>query len=310
MVTIGEPCTDIRNQCINKMYFLFGHQIQLKQFDCAHEDIQGGPIRPSVNIFVKVTNGCNAHCAFCCNAGAKPIERFDMGKLEDVILEVKRQGIIVNRLNVTGGEPAVVPQRVEQLLEIMNKPNMQDVHVHLNTNGLLTDSQKMMRNPRWDSISVSLHHYDHKKLEEIYGISFQKDVFNFKGIDMMKVNASCNLIKGYIDSTEEAHHMMDFCLDHGFTRLGFVGLMNVNDFCRERMISLDTLQLSKVPHCYFTESKHRGPDCRCSNYQYNRHLRVLDVYMRHYVNPHYCKSSLLYDGQYLRQGFHDNNIIY
>jgi hypothetical protein len=36
----------------------------------------------------------------------------------------------------------------------------------------------------------------------------------------------------------------------------------------------------------------------------------LEIYMRNYCNFHYCESSLLYDGAYLRQGFHDDNIIY
>jgi hypothetical protein len=32
--------------------------------------------------------------------------------------------------------------------------------------------------------------------------------------------------------------------------------------------------------------------------------------MRNYMNPNYCESSVVFDGQHLRQGFHDNNIIY
>lgn len=289
---------------------LFGKPILLKTHGCNHDDCQGRPIPPSVNIFVKVTNGCNAHCAFCSNAGAEPINGFDIQKLERIITEIKAQGIFVNRVNITGGEPACVPKRVESLLEMMDKDGMRDIHLHLNTNGLLTSSQELMRAPRWDSISVSLHHYNLAKLSELYGVTITKDAFQFRDIDMMKVNASCNLIRGYIDSTEQAHRMMDFCLDRDFTRLGFVGLMPVNSYCRERLVRLDELRLSDIPHCYFTESKNRGSDCKCSNYLYNRQLKVLDIYMRHYSNPKYCESSLLYDGQFLRQGFHSDNIIY
>lgn len=57
-------------------------------------------------------------------------------------------------------------------------------------------------------------------------------------------------------------------------------------------------------------SHDRGKDCKCSNYLYNNGGQVLEVYMRHYANYQYCESSLLYDGQHLRQGFHDDNIIY
>ncbi len=289
---------------------LFGHTIVLKAVGCSHDETPGTPVPPCVNIFVKVTNGCNAHCMFCSNAGAEPVSCFDLEKLKTVLLEVIHTGLFVNRLNVTGGEPACVPQRVEQLLEMMDEPDFKHIHVHLNTNGLLPNSQQLMRHPRWDSISVSLHHYDLNKLSHLYGVPIHEDVFHFNGIDMMKVNASCNLIRGYIDNVHEAHKMMDFCLDHGFTRLGFVGLMPVNDFCRKNMVNLDELLLSDIPHCHFTESQHRGKDCKCSNWLYNNNLRILEVYMRHYANPQYCESSLLYDGQYLRQGFHDNNIIF
>lgn len=104
--------------------------------------------------------------------------------------------------------------------------------------------------------------------------------------------------------------MMNFCLDLGITRLGFVALMDVNAYCHERFVPLSALQLDTIPHCYFTESRNRGRNCCCSNYLYNRNLRVLDIYMRHYVNRAYCESSLLFDGKHLRQGFGSDNIIF
>ena len=147
-------------------------------------------------------------------------------------------------------------------------------------------------------------------MEEIYQTKLTDNTLNFDGIDMNIINVSCNLIKGYIDKTREAHKMMDFCIDKGITRLGFVGLMPSNQYCKDRFVSLDELNLTTIPRCYFTESKNRGKNCRCSNYLYNKDLKILEIYMRHYINAMYCESSLLYDGEYLRQGFNDNNIIY
>lgn len=37
---------------------------------------------------------------------------------------------------------------------------------------------------------------------------------------------------------------------------------------------------------------------------------LLEVYMRHNANYLYCESSLLHDGRHLRQGLHNDNIIY
>lgn len=289
---------------------VFGKEIQIKQVGCNCLDAPGKPIEPSVNIFVKVTQGCNAHCLFCSNAGtAVPTTPFNISKLLEIIMELSANAIRVNRVNITGGEPSVVSPLVEEILLKMSGPDFSDVHLHLNTNGLLPESQLLMRHPRWDSISMSLHHYDLTKLSELYGCPIPETAFDFEGIDLQRVNASCNLIKGSIDHPEAAARMLDFALELGLPRLGFVALMKVNDYCREHFVDLEELRIDTIPHVYFTKSMNRGDDCKCSNYLYNKDLKILEIYMRNYANPQYCESSLVYDGAYLRQGFHQDNII-
>ena len=289
----------------------YGKQIAVKEFDCSLGTLNPVRISPFVNLFVKVTNGCNARCLFCSNADAKPTYKtFDIDKLEDIVLKLKEQSIKVNRLNITGGEPSVVSPLVENILQRMDGKVFDDIHLHLNTNGLLPQSQELMRHPRWDSISMSLHHYDIDKLSELYGCKIHEDAFKFEEVNKQKLNVSCNLIKGYIDNPEEAHKMLDFALELGIPRIGFVALMKVNDYCKERFIDLEDIHIDTIPHVYFTKSMNRGKDCKCSNYLYNKDLKILEIYMRNYANPQYCESSLMFDGEYLRQGFHDNNIIY
>ena len=289
----------------------YGKQIAVKEFDCSLGTLNPERISPFVNLFVKVTNGCNARCLFCSNADAKPTYKtFNIDKLEDIVLKLKEQSIKVNRLNITGGEPSVVSPLVENILQRMDGKVFDDIHLHLNTNGLLPQSQELMRHPRWDSISMSLHHYDIDKLSELYGCKIHEDAFKFEEVNKQKLNVSCNLIKGYIDNPEEAHKMLDFALELGIPRIGFVALMKVNDYCKERFIDLEDIHIDTIPHVYFTKSMNRGKDCKCSNYLYNKDLKILEIYMRNYANPRYCESSLMFDGEYLRQGFHDSNIIY
>ena len=288
-----------------------GKFISVKEFDCKLGTLPEEPVAPFVNLFVKVTKGCNAKCLFCSNAGASvPQAPFNVPKLIEIIMDLKASGIKVNRVNITGGEPSVVSPLIEKILLRMYEPEMSDVHMHLNTNGLLPQSQELMRHPRWDSISMSLHHYDVAKLSELYGCRIPERAFVFEGIDLQKVNSSCNLIKGYIDNAEEARMMLDFNIDLGIPRVGFVALMKVNDYCREHFVDLEDIHLESIPHVYFTKSMNRGRDCKCCNYLYNRDLKILEIYMRNYANPYYCESSLVYDGEYLRQGFHQDNIIY
>jgi molybdenum cofactor biosynthesis enzyme MoaA len=289
----------------------FGDAIKIKHVGCNCLDESGHPVEPSVNLFVKVTKGCNAHCLFCSNTGASvPNTPFNVPKLFEIIRLLLASGISVNRVNITGGEPSVVMDLVGRILLKMSEPDYSDIHLHLNTNGLLPQSQELMRHPRWDSISMSLHHYDTAKLSELYGCRIAESAFDFSGIDMQKLNSSCNLIKGYIDNAEEARKMLDFNISFGVPRIGFVALMKVNDYCREHFVDLEEIHLESIPHVYFTRSMNRGGNCKCSNYLYNKDLKILEIYMRNYANPHYCESSLVYDGEYLRQGFHENNIIY
>ena len=287
-----------------------GKSISVKEFDCQLGILPGERISPHVNLFVKVTGGCNAHCSFCSNAEfASPKAQFDIAKLLWIIEELQNSSIRVNRVNITGGEPSIVAPLVEEILCGMSEKPFSAIHMHLNTNGLLPASQELMRHPRWDSISMSLHHYELSKLSELYGTRIPETALHFEGIDIQKVNASCNLVKGYIDSPEEAAKMLDYAIELRIPRIGFVALMKVNDFSRKHFVDIDAINLESIPHVYFTKSMNRGINCKCSNYLYNKNLRVLEIYMRNYSNQYYCESSLVYDGEFLRQGFHSDNII-
>ena len=290
---------------------IFNKKILIKSQGCSYGNISPQLIPPSVNIFVKITNDCNARCLFCSNE--KYINKnlfFNHNKFWQIIDELKSKNIIVNRVNITGGEPSIVTELVEQILDKACESDYSYLHLHLNTNGLLTSSQKLMRHPRWNSVSVSLHHYDLEKLSHIYGTKIDKEALLFRNINLDKVNASCNLIKGYIDRASEVEKMLKFVVSLGVPRLGFVALMKINDYCKNHFVDFDEIDFENIPHLYFTESRNRGKDCKCSNYLFNHNGRILEVYMRNYANPHYCESSLLFDGLYLRQGFHDDNIIF
>ena len=288
---------------------IFQNDIYLKDKGCNTEDTSGGDIPKSVNIFVKVTNVCNANCKFCSNAGNHlTATNFNHDKLWEIVDELRSKGVRINRINITGGEPAFAADTVKRVLK--KAEEYHDIHLHLNTNGLIHGSQQLMKEKRWDSISVSIHHYSMDRLKEIYGTNIPEDALKFNGVDMSIVNGSCNLIQGYIDSPDEVEKMLKFAVRIGLPRLGFVSLMPINEFCKAHHVDFDDISFRDIPHLYFTKSRNRGIDCKCSNYLYNHEGKMLEVYMRNYANPEYCESSLMYDGQYLRQGFHNDKIIY
>lgn len=290
---------------------IFGKTIQIKALGCNSVGVPGHPIPPSINLFVKVTNRCNAKCPFCSNSNSKDVNiKFNIDKLFEVIDEIQRQGIFVNRINITGGEPSIVQDVVTEILERSRDENYSKLHLHLNTNGLFPQSQYLMTHSRWNSISMSLHHYDINMLSHLYGVAISDDALELNNVDRRKLNVSCNLIRGYIDSNVEVKKMLDFTISLNIHRIGFVSLLKVNEYCNDNFVDFEDIDILSIPNVYHTQSKDRGTDCKCSNYLYNKGIDILEIYMRHYANPHYCESSLLYDGIHLKQGFHNNNIIY
>lgn len=264
-----------------KEVVLFGRTVQVKDVGCNKSNCIGQPIPPIVNLFVKVTNACNAKCPFCSNVGhANERTHFDTGKLFRCIDEILDKRIILNRLNITGGEPAMCPSIVNDIItKLAIQPRYSHLHLHFNTNGLLASSQELMRNDRFNSISVSLHHYDAGRLSEIYGVKISNKALNFEGVKKEKLNLSCNLIKGYVDNKEEVQRMLDFAIGIGIPRIGFVGLMPVNDYCRSHTIQLEKIDFESIPRVYYTGSRDRGENCKCSNYLYNKDRRILEIYI-------------------------------
>lgn len=292
------------------MMKLFGKDILLQKFGCSDSLETEHPMRPYVNLYVKVTNGCNARCAFCCNAGCNTVSGFDMKKLFDCMAAIVGSGIKLNRVSLTGGEPSLCEATAQAIIEHINE-EYHYTQLQLNTNGLTDSSRRLMRHPRLDSISVSLHHYDKQKAEEIFDAEIDGEIGRFPGIDTRKLNLSCNLIREYIDNADEISHYLDFAASRGVRTVGFVSLMKKTDYCRKHFVDFSEIDFGAVPNLYLTRERHNASHCKCRNYIYRANNgNMIEVYMRENINPEYCASSLLFDGEYLRQGFGYDNIIY
>lgn len=268
------------------------------------------PVMPFVNLYVKVTNRCNAACPFCSNSGCLEAISFDLPKLHECISEILDKGLVLNRICITGGEPSLCPDLTTRIVdEISKRDDCSWTRLQLNTNGLTAQAQSLMRLPRWDSISVSFHHYNPKRLSELMGYDISEELLDFKGADRAKMNLSSNLIKGYIDSAAEVEKMVEFAISKGVLNVGFVGLMDVNQYCRNHYVDIKSIDFESIP--YMSKVDERiSLSCSCENYFYKRDSSVVSIYVRHTHDVFYCASSLLFDGHNLRQGFHSDNIIY
>ncbi len=237
---------------------------------------------------------------------------FNLLKLFECIEEINHSEVRLNRICLTGGEPSLCKERTQEIIQfIQSAPECSGTQLQLNTNGLSVEAQRLMRLNRLDVISVSLHHYDKDRLEEIYGCKVETDIANYHGTDPRKLNVSCNLIRGYIDNAYEVKRYLDFVATRGILTVGFVCLMKINDYCCEKYINYSEIDFDAIPNLMLTRERHHESHCKCRNYIYRaENGSMMDVYIRENLNTEYCASSLLYDGEYLRQGFNNHNIIY
>lgn len=293
------------------MIHLFGKEIELQQFGCSEFGSKPQAMRPYVNLYVKVTDGCNAHCRFCCNAGCRSKIGFNFEKLKACIEEINRSGIKLNRICLTGGELSLQFECASQIIDYLdNTKDCLGTQLQLNTNGLSTAALRLMSNKRIDVVSVSLHHYGREKLREIFGCELPSKIARYPTVKPARLNVSCNLIRGYIDSAEEVEKYLQFVASKGIRTVGFVGLMKLNDFCHEHFVDFSEIDWEAIPHLYKVREREHANHCKCRNYVYDSPSGMVNVYMRETVNPDYCGSSLLFDGVNLRQGFSSNNIIF
>lgn len=195
---------------------LFGKTIEFQRYSCAGLLGTTRMLSPFVNLYVKVTNGCNAHCRFCSNSGNCNVSTFNLPKLLECIEEINRSSIQLNRICLTGGEPSLCCDKVNEIVNfIESTPECYGTQLQLNTNGLSADAHRLMRHNRFDVISVSLHHYNKNILEEIYGCTFDTEIAYYPGVDSRKLNVSCNLIRDYIDNADEVKRYLDFVATRG-----------------------------------------------------------------------------------------------
>ena len=103
--------------------------------------------------------------------------RLAMQKLQEEENDIMRQFLLTAHLK--GNQPIPATLLTHQLLHPV---------------GII---RELMQNPRWSSISVSLHHYDTGALQVLYGLKHEVEMPVLAGIDVSKVNAVCNLVRDF-----------------------------------------------------------------------------------------------------------------
>lgn len=295
---------------------LFNKGITIREFDCQLYDES---IRKfdeyKVNLFVQVTDKCNAQCSFCEFHDNKE-KGFNTSKLKEIIQEIQSK-CTIGKLNFTGGEPTIDMKHFDKVFnECINTLKIEP-EITVNTNGI--NLMSLLEYIEYiDSVGLSRHHYKDELNQEVFKtskVASYKEISSFqeKVADKCILHGRCNLIKGYIDSTKEIKSYMDFMSRAGIIWYGFVTLMPLNEYCKKSVV-LDSELIRECDDFRQNELWHRYEkgklECQCADYLYcTEDGNIVSFYNRIFCNPDLKDGQLVYDGQYLREGF-NGRIIY
>lgn len=280
---------------------ILNSKIEVREFYCSlNGNLPSEVESPYINMYVQL-NGCDADCSFCeykTNGNT-----FDFDKFKDYLKRIPKQ-VELRKISITGGEPTLNLKILYPIIDMI-KELVPDAFLVMNTNGFQLEQLEidgMIQ--KFDSISVSRHHYDEQLNNEIFKTS---TISNEVLTQLSKSNPgifhiSCNVIKGYIDSPTEIEKYLEFCGEIEIRDVGFVGLMGINEYSKSHQIDL-TIEDLKSDRLNELKTWKYEDRCKCNNYVYILNdLSTVKLYHRHVLQP--SKSTLLvFDGQNLTKGF-------
>lgn len=224
---------------------LFNHNLVVKNELCTTNPNEPKTGRARLRLYIKLTDNCNAHCAFCANANNCDYGEIDFKKIEYVIKYLYSLDRL-HSISITGGEPLLEYNKVFHLLDLIYSidPN---IEVQISTNGI--NLLKLKTYPavnNLESIHISRHHYD----DEInYHIFNSRRVASSSDIAILQesledkkiININTMVMKDYISNLAEIKHMLDHVGELGVYKTGFVSLMKCNEYSKKQFINFNDI---------------------------------------------------------------------
>lgn len=269
-----------------------GIEIPLREMSCVC-DSKTSPRGDFVNISVNLTNQCPYECAFCCNPVRNGTD-FDFRLFARFIIDVLNQTNI-GKVTFTGGEPSLFPKELAFALQFVKA--VCGAQTVVCTNGFFIQQNMSDSLEYVDNISLSRHHYKHSLHAKMMTrmISTVVSDEKIKGyLGKSKINFSCNLIEGGIDSEEKIYEYLEWANSLGIQEVAFVGLMPVNEWCKSHFIDPKNFIFNKKVLHYTHWDFPVKNVCECDNYAYVcKNGNVIRFYIRHCLNPCYEKGSII-----------------
>ncbi len=292
---------------------LFGKEINLRTHYCKYFENDAQEVEEPYALLYVRQKGCNAKCLFC--EYQDDAQTFNEDKFYKILEELEDK-VRVKKVAFSGGEPTL---HLDKLSRIIKKTRtvLPGAYIVVNTNGV--NLKEVFKDKSLigiiDNFSISRHHYDDDKNNEIFGTKTisSEDLRKLrKNIRKKSIfHLSCNLVKGYIDSKEEIFKFLEYSNYMKIKSVGFVSLMPINDFCKDNFIDFNGLDLLDENFRMTTEWTYEDI-CKCNNYVYipKNYERIIKVYYKNTYKPECININLNFDGENLTNGFSSTNVIY
>lgn len=268
-----------------KTITLFDEKLIVRDSLCGPTPQSKYEVEPSLRLYIKLTDSCNANCQFCANECSKDFGNLDFQKLEFVISYLKEQNRL-HGISITGGEPMLNPDKMNTLLNLIWRIDP-DMEVAISTNGNnLKEFANIDQVNRLESIHISRHHYNDDKNQEIFGtdtiattddIMFLQDFLQDKQI----ININTLVMKGYIEDLEGIKKMLDYVGDTGVYKTGFVSLMKCNDYAKEHFINFNDIFNNLDQNFLLAHHFYNNEYCECIDGVYtSKNAKLVEFYAR------------------------------
>lgn len=294
---------------------LFGKIVKVRNKPCSVNGKTANVSNMKLDLYIKVSDLCNAHCSVCSNKGNEKPSDIDYKKLEFVIAYLESKGRI-GRIAITGGEPFLDLDRLNKVLNVVFKAKP-DAYVTINTNGFrIRDSLSLDNISQVGGIHISRHHFKDSVNNEFFGIKtasrddIRRVVVDSHNSKLIRLN--CLLMKNYVHTIKDVERYLEMAAVLGVNHCGFVSLMPYNEESISEYIDFSDI-FKDVPERFQIISKTKDLDiCECANGVYlANNGRVMPFYARKTkeLDCPYARQYVYTSDNHLTAGFGGRNLI-
>ena len=199
---------------------LFANELIVKDYLCSSNPNSYVKANPSLRLYIKLTDYCNADCLFCANKSSEDFGNLDLQKLEFVIRYLKSKNAI-HSIGITGGEPMLNPEKLNKLINLIFSIDSK-MEVQVSTNGYnLKEFKNFEKINDLESIHISRHHYDDKVNYKIFNsnkVASTEDIVLLQEFldDKKIININTLVMKDYINCLKEIKKMLNYMCRKSF----------------------------------------------------------------------------------------------